>query len=81
MARYDVYRNASARGALDTPFLLDVQADPLAPRRTRMVVPLRLASGVPRPARTLQPSFRRVGNLGEQGNTILAAVDFLLTGV
>lgn len=104
MARYDVYRNASARGALDTPFLLDVQADLLAPLRTRVVVPLRLASGVPRPARTLQPSFRvaevevvmdtpaivgapvsalgaRVGNLGEQANTIRAAVDFLLTGV
>lgn len=45
MARYDVYRNQSARGADDTPFLLDVQADMLAQLRTRVVVPLRLAAG------------------------------------
>ncbi len=61
MARYDVYRNQSARGADDTPFLLDVQADMLAQLRTRVVVPLRLAAGVPRPARTLQPCFRVAG--------------------
>ncbi|MSQ03061.1 MAG: plasmid maintenance protein CcdB [Myxococcales bacterium] len=104
MARYDVYRNASARGTHDTPFLLDVQADLLAQLRSRVVVPLRLAAGIPRPARILQPRFRvaevdvvmdtpaivgapvtalgeRVGNLAAEGTTILAAVDFLLTGV
>lgn len=57
MARYDVFRNAAPRGGRDTPFLLDVQADLLSQLRTRVVVPLRLASGIPRPARTLQPCF------------------------
>ena len=57
MARYDVYRNASGRSSRDTPFLLDVQADLLTHLATRVVVPLRLASGIPRPVRLLQPEF------------------------
>ena len=61
MARYDVFRNAALRGGRDTPFLLDVQADLLSQLNTRVVVPLRLASGIPRPGRTLQPSFTVAG--------------------
>ncbi len=61
MARYDVFHNASARASSDTPFLLDVQADLLSHLRTRVVVPLRLASGIPRPARILQPRLHIAG--------------------
>lgn len=104
MARYDVFKNAAARAGSDTPFLLDVQADLLSHLRTRVVVPLRLASGIPRPARVLQPRLAvagvdvimdtpglvgapvtalgaRVANLAEHGDSILGAIDFLLTGV
>ena len=58
MARWDVYRNTSRRGELDTPYLLDVQADLLVDLHTRLVVPLRRASGIPRPIGRLQPRLR-----------------------
>jgi toxin CcdB len=104
MARYDVYRNAASRGAKDSPFLLDVQADLLSGLATRVVVPLRKAATVPRPARILQPLFsvggsevvmdtpaivgapvtalgEKVGSLDASRTEVLAALDFLLTGV
>lgn len=61
MARFGVYRNLARRGAEDTPFLLDVQADLLSALRTRVVVPLRAAEAIPRPARHLQPRFTVAG--------------------
>lgn len=61
MARFSVHRNLAGRGTADTPFLLDVQADLLADLHTRVVVPLRLAASVPRPARHLQPRFTVAG--------------------
>lgn len=104
MARWDVYVNASRRGAADTPYLLDVQADLLSELHTRVVVPLRRADAVPRPIGRLQPRIRmadvdlvmdtpmlvgapltalgeRVANLSGDAPTLLAALDFLLTGV
>jgi toxin CcdB len=100
----DVYRNAAPRGARDTPFLLDVQANLLHHLATRVVVPLRTADTIHRPMRTLQPGFEvegravvmdtpalvgaplsalgeRVGSLVAERDTILAAIDLLITGV
>lgn len=58
MARWDVYRNSASRGAGDTPYVLDVQADLLLHLQTRVVVPLRRRGAVARPIVRLQPTLR-----------------------
>ncbi|MEK9824385.1 MAG: CcdB family protein [Gammaproteobacteria bacterium] len=52
MARFDVYRMATARG-----FLLDVQTDLLNGLSTRVVVPLLPLTNAPLPAQRLNPVF------------------------
>ena len=50
MARFDVYKMATARG-----FLLDVQTDLLSGLNTRVVVPLLPLADAPIPAQRLNP--------------------------
>ena len=52
MARFDVYRMATAQG-----FLLDVQTDLLNGLSTRVVVPLLPLTNAPLPAQRLNPVF------------------------
>lgn len=52
MARFDVYRNPEGDG-----YLLDVQANLLTHLNTRIVVPLMLPAGAPKPAKGLNPEF------------------------
>ena len=52
MARFDVYRMATAQG-----FLLDVQTDLLSGLSTRVVVPLLPLTNAPLPAQRLNPVF------------------------
>ena len=52
MARFDVYRMATAQG-----FLLDVQTDLLSELSTRVVVPLLPLTNAPLPAQRLNPVF------------------------
>ena len=52
MARFDVYKMATARG-----FLLDVQTDLLSGLNTRVVVPLLPLTDAPIPAQRLNPVF------------------------
>ena len=70
MPRYDVYRNPNPRTRAHNPYLLDVQADALSGLRSRVIVPL-----VPKAA-----IGERVASLGDEGSTILAALDLVLTG-
>lgn len=57
MARYDVYTNPSAAERSHTPYVLDVQNNPLAPLATRVVVPLRTARALATPAQGLNPAL------------------------
>ena len=61
MARFGVYRNHRRETAREVPFLLDVQSDLLEGLETRVVVPLRIASGVQRPVSRLNPGFKVAG--------------------
>lgn len=58
MARFDVYRHAGP-GSVDTPYLMDVQADLLDGLDTRVVVPLRRRDrlAVPSVPPDLMPAF------------------------
>ena len=66
MARFDVYKMATARG-----FLLDVQTDLLSGLNTRVVVPLLPLTEAPIPAQRLNPVLE-IENL-----EILMATQFL----
>ena len=57
MARYDVYRNPRQESVRQVPYLLDVQSDFLEDLDTRVIVPLRAATAVPRPVTRLNPVF------------------------
>ena len=58
MARYDVYRNPRKESVRQVPYLLDVQSDFLEDLDTRVIVPLRVATAVPRPVTRLNPMLR-----------------------
>jgi toxin CcdB len=47
MARFDVYRNAG-KHKTSVPFLLDIQSDHLDALSTRIVIPLRLVTELPK---------------------------------
>ena len=66
MARFDVYKMATARG-----FLLDVQTDLLSGLNTRVVVPLLPLNDAPIPAQRLYPVLE-IENL-----EVLMATQFL----
>ena len=66
MARFDVYKMATARG-----FLLDVQTDLLSGLNTRVVVPLLPLTDAPIPAQRLNPVLE-IENL-----EVLMATQFL----
>ena len=66
MARFDVYKMATARG-----FLLDVQTDLLSGLNTRVVVPLLPLNDAPIPAQRLNPVLE-IENL-----EVLMATQFL----
>ncbi|MBA3591166.1 CcdB family protein [Methylibium sp.] len=57
MARFDVYANPFAGERRHTPYVLDVQNDHLAPIGSRVVIPLRTASGFGAAARDLNPTL------------------------
>ncbi len=58
MAQFDVYLNPNPATRKVIPYLLDVQADLLAPLATRVVVPLVLAEEMGLSAKTLNPKFK-----------------------
>ena len=57
MAQYDVYENPNPETRSAVPYLLDVQADLLAPLATRVVVPLRTVAAMGGAAHHLNPGF------------------------
>ncbi len=57
MARFDVYRNPVRAEAKDVPFLLDVQSDFLEMLETRMIIPLRRATGATPVMEHLNPTI------------------------
>jgi len=69
MARFDVYRDPDGQG-----FLLDVQADMMSHLNTRIVVPLMLEAGAPKPAKGLNPGFTIGGVAVVMVTQFLAAV-------
>lgn len=103
MAQFDVYRNPDPISSATIPYLLDIQADLLSDLVTRVVVPLIIASNIPKPARILNPGFtienvkvvmstaelagislhdlgELTTNLSGERDTIVAAMDLLITG-
>jgi len=63
MSQFDIFKNKDPRTKERTPYLMDVQAALLSTLATRVVVPLRAASGGKSPAITrLHPTIR-IGNL------------------
>jgi len=63
MAQFDIFKNKDPRTKERTPYLMDVQAALLSTLATRVVVPLRSASGRKGPAITRLHPIIRIGNL------------------
>jgi toxin CcdB len=73
MARYDVYPHPDSALRRNTPFLLDVQNSHIAGLATRVVVPLRIAAGLPLRMRDLNPVFQVSGREVVADTAALAA--------
>lgn len=61
MSQFDVYPHPDPASRRATPFLLDVQNNPINGLATRLVVPLRAANLVAQPLRDLNPVFEIAG--------------------
>ena len=72
MAKFTVHRNKNARSKAIYPFVVAVQSDRLDELQTRVATPLTEAAALREgPA---------AGSLAARRDTILAAMDFLITG-
>ena len=69
MAQFDVFVNPIGRG-----YLLDVQADILRDLKTRLVVPLMLATDVPSGVKRLHPEFEIAGRRTIMATQLMAAI-------
>jgi len=69
MAQFDVFLNSTGRG-----YLLDVQADILRDLRTRLVVPLMLATDGPPGLKRLHPEFEIAGRRTIMATQLMAAI-------
>ncbi|HTH17359.1 MAG TPA: CcdB family protein [Magnetospirillum sp.] len=103
MAQFDIHRNPVGDMADAAPYVVALQADPLAAMPTRLVAPLALLEDF-QPVRNLNPIVEidgerfavmvnlmatlprtvlgaPVGSLAQHRNDIIAALDFLFTGI
>jgi toxin CcdB len=69
MAQVDVYTNPTGAG-----YLLDVQVGILQDLRTRLVVPLMMATDVPQGLKRLHPVFEIAGRRSVMVTQLMAAV-------
>lgn len=78
MARFDVYANPFAGERRQTPYVLDVQNDHLAPIGSRVVIPLRTANGFGAAARDLNPTLEVEGRRVVLDTASIASVNATL---
>ncbi|HBA89025.1 MAG TPA: plasmid maintenance protein CcdB [Geobacter sp.] len=80
MAQFDVYENNNLQTKKKVPYLLNVQADLLAPLTTRVVVPLVSMSAIGKPVARLNPQFTIKGITVVMSTAQLAGVDKKILG-